>query len=43
MKYRTTTDEELVLILEEGEGYTLGFQGCPFMFLYLQKLFDMIS
>ena len=26
MRYRKTTDEELVLILEEGEGYTLEFK-----------------
>jgi ATP-dependent DNA helicase RecG len=26
MKYRMTTDEELALILEEGEGYTLEFK-----------------
>ncbi len=25
MSYRKTTDEELALILEEGEGYTLEF------------------
>ena len=26
MRYRKTTDEELALILEEGEGYTLAFK-----------------
>lgn len=26
MRYRTTTDEELALVLEEGEGYTLEFK-----------------
>lgn len=26
MRYRTTTDEELALVLEEGEGFTLEFK-----------------